>query len=272
MSDIHPASHIDSSAQIGPGVRVGPGAFVGPRCVLGDGCVLHPGAYVLRDSTLGARVEVYPGAVIGGPPQDLKFDESQPASCEVGEGTVIRESATVNLGTLDPMATRVGAHCMLMEGAHVGHNARVGDRTILANAAKLGGHTTVGERCFISAHTAVHQFTDVGDGCMFQALACVSMHVPPFVIVASGANAGAVGLNRVGLKRSGLYSRDDLDQIKACYKAYYRGRESGWSSEGALAEMNGVATLPGARAFVGFIERSLAQGAPRARGVIGPGR
>jgi len=271
MSAIHPAAHIDPTAQLAPDVRVGPGAVVGPRCSLAEGCVLHPGAYVLRDATLGERVEVYPGAVVGGAPQDLKFDDSQPAGVEIGAGTVIRENATVSLGTLDPQPTRVGASCMLMEGAHVGHNSQLADHVIIANSAKLAGHVRVGERCFISALALVHQFVDIGELCMFQGYAGVSMHIPPFVLVGAGANAGVVGLNRVGLKRSGLYKADDLAQIKDCFKRYYRGRDrAGWASDEALAEMRELATLPGAERFVGFIEAALAQVAPRARGVIGP--
>lgn len=273
MSNIHPAAHVDSSAEIGSDVTVGPGAFVGPRCALGDGCVLHPGAYLLRDSTLAERVEVYPGAVVGGAPQDLKFDESQAAGAHVGAGTVLRESSTVNLGTLDPAPTRVGAGCMLMEGAHVGHNSQVGDGAILANGAKLAGHVRIGERCFVSALSLVHQFVEVGELCMFQGYAGVSMHIPPFLMVSAGANAGVAGLNRVGLKRSGLYSSDDIAEIKECYRAYYRGRdEAGWSGADALAEMKSIATLPGAKKFAGFIESALGQAPPRARGVIGPAR
>ncbi len=270
MPTTHAAAHIDPTAEIAENVTIGPAAYIGPRCVVGAGCVIHPGAYLLRDATLSENVHVYPGAVVGGEPQDLKFDLSQPAAVEIGAGTVIREHATVNLGALDPAPTRVGAKCMLMEGAHVGHNSQIADNVIIANGAKLAGHVRVETGCFISALSLLHQFVDVGELCMFQGYAGVSQHVPPYCLVVAGPNVGVNGLNRVGLKRSGRFTNEDLNQIKECYRLYYRERSrAGWTQENAMQRMTETATEPGAKNFVSFITRARALEAPRAKGVIG---
>ncbi len=55
-TSIHPAAIVEDGARLGPG------------------CVVHALAIVRRHAELGAGVIVHPGAVIGGDPQDLKFD------------------------------------------------------------------------------------------------------------------------------------------------------------------------------------------------------
>lgn len=273
LTDIHKDAFVHPDADVHPSATVGPGAYVGPRCTIGEGAVLHPAARVLQDARVGPGAEIYPGAVVGGAPQDLRFEDDQPAAVEIGAQTVIRENATVSRGTLDPAPTRLGQRCMLMEGAHVGHNAQIAEDVVIANAAKLAGHVRVARGCFISALSLIHQFVDIGELCMLQGYAGVGQHVPPYCLVAAGANAGVVSLNRVGLKRAGRFSENELAQLKACYRLYYRSRSNdGWSQERALDAMRDAATTPAPRNFVAFIETSLVSPAPRARGVIGPRR
>ena len=71
--DIHPTAIIDKAARLGTNVKVGPYCVIGPHVQLGDNTVLH--AHVVLDgrTSLGARCEVFPFAVLGCPPQHTRF-------------------------------------------------------------------------------------------------------------------------------------------------------------------------------------------------------
>ena len=70
---IHPTAFVAPGAQLGQGVQIGPFCTVGPRVTLGDGVQLK--SHVVLDGRIemGADCIVYPFAVLGTPPQDLKF-------------------------------------------------------------------------------------------------------------------------------------------------------------------------------------------------------
>ena len=88
---IHPTAIVEPGAQLGENVSIGALAYVGPSVRIGDNAVLHPKATVFGHSTLGADVEIYPGSVIGGPPQVLGYKQSDESRLEVGDRTVLRE-------------------------------------------------------------------------------------------------------------------------------------------------------------------------------------
>ena len=73
-----------------------PTAIIEEGAVLGAGCTIHAHALITRHATLGDGVVVHPFAVVGGDPQDLKFDAAIPSRLRVGARTIIRESATLN--------------------------------------------------------------------------------------------------------------------------------------------------------------------------------
>ena len=105
---IHPLAVVDPAAELGDGVEVGPFCTVGPHVRLGDGCVLRSHVSVSGHTTLGAGCEVWPFASVGGKTQDLKYKGGAPR-LTVGEGTVIRECATLSCATFDGMETKMGA-------------------------------------------------------------------------------------------------------------------------------------------------------------------
>jgi UDP-N-acetylglucosamine acyltransferase len=152
---------VDASAQLGANVEVGPFVIIGPDVTVGDGCRIAARATLERYVRLAEGVSVGAGSVLGGPPQDFKFKDEE-TWVEVGEGTVIREYATINRGTSATGKTIVGAHCFLMSYVHVAHDCRIGDRVIIANATQIAGHVTIHDHANISGLAAIHQFVTVG--------------------------------------------------------------------------------------------------------------
>jgi carbonic anhydrase/acetyltransferase-like protein (isoleucine patch superfamily) len=141
---IHATAFVDGSAEIGTGVEIGPYCIIGPDVTIGDDTVLRNNVTMLESVKLGAGNEVYPFAVLGGAPQDLKF-EGEKTWVEIGDGNVIREYVTVNRGTAHGGGrTVIGDGCLIMAYAHVAHDCLVGDEVIISNAGTLGGHIHVG--------------------------------------------------------------------------------------------------------------------------------
>src|SRR5262249_25416802 len=178
--EVHPSAIVDPGARVAPGVRIGPFSWVGPEVTLEEGVVLDSHVRIDGKTRLGRGVHVHAGAVLGGPPQDLKFVSGTPSSLEVGEGTVVRECATANVGTDEGSVTRIGKRCLVMAYAHVAHNVQVGDHVILANAVQIAGYVTIEDYAIIGGLVPVHQFVRVGCHAMVGGGFRVPQDVAPF--------------------------------------------------------------------------------------------
>lgn len=231
LSVIHPTAVVDPAAQVGAGVRIGPYVVVEGPAVIGEDSVLEAHATLTGAVRLGRGVRVGHGAVVGGWPQDFAFDPATESGVEIGDGTQIREHCTIHRGTKPGTVTRLGARCLLMAGAHLGHNALVGNDVVLANHVLLGGYVEIGDRVFVGGGSVFHQFVRVGRGAMIQGLSAFSKDVPPFTL---GAERNLVfGLNVVGLRRGGVTPAERAE-IKEAFKwLYASGRNVSQALEAA---------------------------------------
>lgn len=222
---IHPTAVVDSRAELGQGVVVGPFAFIDRDVRIGDGCVIGPRATVLAHTRLGEQCRVHSGAVLGDLPQDMAFSPDCISYVEVGDRSVFREGVTVHRGTGEGSVTRVGSDCLLMANSHVAHNGQIGDRVILANGALIAGYASVGERAFISGNCMVHQFTRVGRLAMMSGGSAIQKDLPPFCMTRSSASNTVMGMNVVGLRRSG-FSNEERLELKRAFTLLYRQGQS----------------------------------------------
>lgn len=219
---IHSTAIVDKSAELGKGVEVGPWALVGPKCTVGDGSVLAPRAVLESHVTLGKHVKVGIGSVLGGLPQDLKF-KGEETWVEIGDGTTIREYATVNRGTSESLKTTVGSNSFLMSYVHLAHDCHVGNNVIISNGTQLAGHVTVEDNAGISGLCAIHQFTRIGQHSYIGGCSRVPQDVPPFVR-AVGNPIKLYGLNSVGLQRRG-FSAPALAVLKQAYRILFLSKD-----------------------------------------------
>jgi UDP-N-acetylglucosamine acyltransferase len=213
---IHPTAILSADVEIGAGVEIGPYAILQGKIRVGDGCKIHAHAQVLNRTTLGAGCVIHGHALVGGTPQDRKFGNEDTA-VEIGDETIIREGATVHLGTEQGAGvTAVGKHCLIMANAHVAHDCRIEDEVTMSNNVLLAGHVHVQFGATISGASVVHQFTTIGRLAMIGGLARVAMDVPPFLIV-EGRPGKVRGLNVVGLRRRGI-SEKRVERLKEAYR------------------------------------------------------
>lgn len=218
MKKIHPTALVSDDAQLGSDVEIGAFAIVGPNCIVGDGCVIAPRASLEQNVRLGRKVRVGVGAVLGGDPQDLKF-QGEETTVEIGDGTVIREYSTINRGTSESFKTTVGKNCFIMSYVHLAHDCHLGDGVILANGVQLAGHVRIEDRAILSGLSAVHQFVRIGRHAFIGGCSRVSKDIPPF-LKAVGNPVKLYGLNTVGLQRSG-FDEPTLRELKRAYRLFF---------------------------------------------------
>ena len=215
---VHPTAIIDPGAELGSGVEIGPWVIVGPQVIIGDRCTIGPRVRLQRNVRLGADVSIGDGSIIGGDPQDLKF-QGEETTVEIGEGTVIREYSTINRGTSESFKTTVGKSCFIMSYVHLAHDCHLGDGVILANGVQLAGHVRIDDRAILSGLSAVHQFVRIGRHAFVGGCSRVSKDIPPF-LKAVGNPVKLYGLNTVGLQRAG-FDEDTLRELKRAYRLFF---------------------------------------------------
>ncbi|MDJ1015634.1 MAG: acyl-ACP--UDP-N-acetylglucosamine O-acyltransferase [Paracoccaceae bacterium] len=220
-ASIHPSSVIEDGARIGGDVTIGPFCVVGPEAELKDRVELKPHSVVTGRTLVGADTVIFPGAVIGEIPQDLKF-KGERSRLVIGARNRIREGVTMNTGTEGGGGvTRVGDDCLFMTGAHVAHDAQVGNRVIVANQGAIAGHCVIEDDVIIGGLSGIHQFVRVGKGAIIGAVTMVTNDVIPHGLV-QGPRGRLDGLNLVGLKRRGV-PREDITALRAAFQMMAQG-------------------------------------------------
>jgi UDP-N-acetylglucosamine acyltransferase len=217
-SNIHATAIVSSGAELGDNVTIGPYSIIEDDVKIGSGCKIGSSVVLASGARLAKNVTVAHGAIIATVPQDLKF-KGEPTTAEIGEGTTIREYATVNRGTDWRRRTTVGKNCLIMTYAHVAHDCAVGDNVIMANSVNLAGHIVVEDFAIIGGVVPVLQFVKIGCHSMIGGGYRVPQDVPPYSLVA-GYPLQVRGLNAVGLKRRG-FKPEVLKALREAYKLMF---------------------------------------------------
>ncbi len=219
MSNIHPTAVIDPSAEIADGVSVGAYSVIGEGVKLSSGVKVHAHVVIEAHSIIGEDCEIWPGAVLGGIPQDRKF-KGEKSYLIVGKNNIIRECVTIHRAAGVGEETRIGDDNLIMAYVHIGHNCTVGSGITMANMVGVSGHVTVEDKVTIGGFVGIHQFVRIGKLAMLGGYSKVVQDVPPFMM-ADGRPCDVLDLNIIGLRRGGVSSATRTD-LKQAYKLLYR--------------------------------------------------
>lgn len=219
MNNISPMAYVHPEAVIGEGCEIGPFCYIDSNVVIGANNRLMNSVTLLSGTRMGSGNTIFPGAVIGAVPQDLKF-KGEETTAEVGDNNTIRENVTINRGTAAKGRTVVGSNNLLMEGMHVVHDVVVGNGCIIGNSTKLAGEVEVDDFAIISGGVLVHQFCHIGSYVMVGGGTRTSQDIPPFVMAAREPVAYC-GLNLVGLRRRG-FAPELIENIHNTYRLLYQ--------------------------------------------------
>lgn len=249
---IHPTAIVHPGAELDTDVEIGPYAVIGEHVKVGRGTRIGPSAVVDGWTEIGENNQIFHLSSIGAIPQDLKYRGEQ-TYLRIGNGNIIREFATIHLGTVTGDGeTTIGNNNLFMAYCHVAHDCHIGNHVIMANGSTLAGHVTVEDFAILGGLSAVHQFTRVGESAMLSGGTMVGQDVLPFS-VASGNRAKSYGLNSVGLKRR-RFSPDLISRIKTAYRLIIR---SGLRLDEALHRVRSEVPLsPEIEHLIAFAEKS----------------
>jgi len=219
LTNIHPTATIDSQAELGKNVTVKPYAVIEGGTQIGDDCTI--GAYVVirAGTSLGTGTEVHTGAILGEPPQDIKY-EGHESYLKIGCHNHIREFATIHRASSEGQSTRIGDYNLLMAYSHIGHDAVLGNNVIMANNVGISGHCVIEDNVNFGGMVGVHQFVTIGTTAMVGGFSKIVRDVPPYMIV-DGNPAQPRGINTRGLQRHDL-SSEQIAALKRAYRVLFR--------------------------------------------------
>ncbi|MDC3122044.1 acyl-ACP--UDP-N-acetylglucosamine O-acyltransferase [Prochlorococcus sp. AH-716-J21] len=206
---VHQNSYVDPSAELHDGVLISQGAIVGPNVTIGAGTEIGPNAVITGKTKIGINNKVFPNVYIGLDPQDLKY-KGAPTEVIIGDNNTFRECVTINKATYEGEKTIIGNNNLLMAYTHIGHNCELGNGIVISNSVQVAGHVKVEDKAIIGGCLGIHQFVHIGYLAMIGGMTRVDRDVPPFCL-AEGHPGRLRGLNRIGIKRSGLMENKDFD-------------------------------------------------------------
>ena len=233
---ISPLASIHPDARIGKGVEIGPFVTIDRDVIIGDGCIIESNATICRYTQLGKNCHVFPSAVIGAIPQDLKF-QGEETWAIIGDNCVLREFVTIHRGTASKGKTVVGNNNLIMAYCHVAHDCILHDNIIMSNCTQLAGEVEIEDYAILGGGTLVHQFSHIGGHVMIQGGSKVNKDIPPYAIIAREPIAFC-GINSIGLNRRN-FTPDQIHTIQEVYRLIYN---SGLNTTQALDKIE--ATIP----------------------------
>ena len=254
MAKIHPTAIVEDGAQLGEDVEIGPYATIAADVKLGARTVVQQGAIIRGHTTIGEDCQIFPYACIGMKTQDLKYKAGSVSYVEIGNRTVIREFATVHLGTADGEKTIIGDDCLFMAYCHAAHGCVLGNHVICSNSVQLAGDVHLQDWAIIGGCAASHQFCTVGRHAMVGGMSKIRQDVPPFMLCdMEGSSQKVIGPNVVGLTRRG-FPRDTIAALKEAFRFIYH---SGLNRSQALERVeNDIEQIPEVKELVEFYRNS----------------
>jgi len=248
---IHPTAIISKRAEIAENVEIGPYSIVNEDVTIESGTKIHSHVLVEPGTQIGKNCQIYQGAVLGGEPQDLKF-EGEKTNLKIGDNSMIREYVTISRGTKHRDETTVGKNCLLMAYAHVAHDCIIGNNVILANVVNLAGHVEIQDFAIIGGVVPVHQFVRIGAHSIIGGGFRVPMDICPYML-AAGYPLKIYGVNKIGLQRRG-FSSQTLEILEKVYRILFRSK---YNTNKALGKIKSVVEMiPEIQNIINFIEKS----------------
>lgn len=191
---VHETAEVKESAHVGAGVviaagasigehsSIGPGSTIGERTVIGRNCRLDAGVHVLHDVSVGDRVILQSGCVLGADGFGFFAGDQGVVRIEhlgtviVADDVEIGANSTVDRGTLG--ATVIGARTKIDNLVQVAHNVTIGSDCLIAGQSAIGGSTVIGDRVTLAGNAALSDHIEVGSDATVGGLSGVSKDVP----------------------------------------------------------------------------------------------
>jgi UDP-3-O-[3-hydroxymyristoyl] glucosamine N-acyltransferase len=167
---VGPCAVIGSHVRIGDGTLIDAGVVIGEGVKIGEHCHLHPRVVIYPGTTLGSRVVVQAGAVLGadgfGYVRDSVTGEytqfPQQGTLVIEDDVEIGANSTIDRGALE--STRIRSGVKIDNLVHVGHNCDICENVILVALTGISGSSTVGKGAVLAGQVGLGDHVHVGPG------------------------------------------------------------------------------------------------------------
>ncbi|MCO1622155.1 MAG: UDP-3-O-(3-hydroxymyristoyl)glucosamine N-acyltransferase [Pseudomonas alloputida] len=180
-ASIGPFAVIESGARIGANVSIGAHCFIGARCVVGESGWLAPRVTLYHDVTIGKRVVIQSGAVIGGEGFGFANEKgiwrkiAQIGGVTIGDDVEIGVNTAVDRGALSD--TRIGDGVKLDNQIQIAHNVQIGDHTAMAACVGISGSTRIGKHCMLAGGVGLVGHIDICDNVFVSGMTMVTRSI-----------------------------------------------------------------------------------------------
>jgi len=163
---------IDETVEIGQSTRIGSGCAIGAGVKIGRECEIYPNVTIYPGTSVGDRVMVHAGAVLGsdgfGYVRDRKTGHYQKfpqvGRLVIEDDVEIGANATVDRGALDETRIRRGAKIDNL--VHIGHNCQIGEDVVIAAQTGLSGSITIENGAVLGGQVGIGEHATIGEGVM----------------------------------------------------------------------------------------------------------
>jgi UDP-3-O-[3-hydroxymyristoyl] glucosamine N-acyltransferase len=177
---------VEAGARVGARARVHPLAVVGAGASLGDDSVLFPGVVLYPGVSVGRRVRIHAGSVVGSDGFGYERDAAgvqrkvpQIGTVEIADDVEIGACSCIDRATIG--ATRIGAGTKIDNLVQVGHNTQVGEHCCVIGQAGLAGSVKVGRFSVLAGQAGIADHVTIAEGTVVGAQAGVPSDIGPGV-------------------------------------------------------------------------------------------
>ncbi len=152
--------------------RIGAGCAIGRGVKIGRECEIYPRVTIYAGTTLGDRVIVHAGAVLGsdgfGYVRDAKSGRyekfPQVGRLVIEDDVEIGANTTIDRGALDE--TRIGRGTKIDNLVHIGHNCRLGQNVVIAAQTGLSGSIVIENDVVLGGQVGIGEHARIEEGVM----------------------------------------------------------------------------------------------------------
>jgi UDP-3-O-[3-hydroxymyristoyl] glucosamine N-acyltransferase len=166
--DVYIGAHayVGSGAVIGAGSVVGVGAYVGDGVTIGESVWIHARVSLMSGSSVGDRVVLHPGCVIGSDGFGWAFADGRSERIPQVGNVVLEDDVEVGANTCIDRAqtgsTRIGTGTKIDNLVQIGHNCRIGEHCVIAALTGMAGSTVIGDRVKVAGQVGFRGHVTVG--------------------------------------------------------------------------------------------------------------
>ncbi|MGB5337662.1 MAG: UDP-3-O-(3-hydroxymyristoyl)glucosamine N-acyltransferase [Gammaproteobacteria bacterium] len=190
---VGPHCVVEEGVIIGAGVQLDGGCFIGAGTVIGAHSRLQANVVVCHDVSIGERVRIYPGAVIGSDGFGLANEDGQwlnvpqLGSVRIGNDVEIGANTTIDRGALED--TVLEDDVRLDNQIQVAHNVHIGAHTAIAGCVGISGSARIGRYCMIGGGAGIVGHLEITDHVVVTGMTMVTRSITEPGTYSSGVPA-----------------------------------------------------------------------------------